>query len=239
MTITLSQILIYLGAMLVLFATPGPVWVAVMARGLSMGYRGVWPLALGVALGDIFWPATAILGVSWLTTFYGDIILIFKIGAVVMLGLMGAGLIIWPSKTISEDSKLSTPGILAGFIAGWVVILANPKAIVFYLGFLPSMFDFTTLTIPDIIVICLIPFFVSFFGNTLLGTCFGFVRNLLKDPKRLIRINQIAGVALIGVAGVIGLGINPQIYEMVMIGIDFLIDKITTIYEATVIGLTL
>ena len=61
MTIDLAGALLYAGSLLVLFMTPGPVWVALIARGLSGGFQSAWPLALGVALGDFLWPIVAIL----------------------------------------------------------------------------------------------------------------------------------------------------------------------------------
>ena len=38
MTISLPDLLLYCGALLVLFLTPGPVWLAIMARALSGGF---------------------------------------------------------------------------------------------------------------------------------------------------------------------------------------------------------
>ena len=47
MTITAADLLLYCGALLILFLTPGPVWLAMMARALSGGFGAAWPLALG------------------------------------------------------------------------------------------------------------------------------------------------------------------------------------------------
>ena len=46
MTITLDGLLLYCGALVILFLTPGPVWVAIIARGLTGGFSGAWPLAV-------------------------------------------------------------------------------------------------------------------------------------------------------------------------------------------------
>ena len=53
MTLTASEIGLYAAALFLLFLTPGPVWVAMLARGLKGGFAGAWPLALGVAFGDV------------------------------------------------------------------------------------------------------------------------------------------------------------------------------------------
>src|SRR5210317_1651351 len=62
MTLTAGDIALYAGAMLILFITPGPVWVALLARAMSGGFAAAAPLALGVATGDILWPLLAVLG---------------------------------------------------------------------------------------------------------------------------------------------------------------------------------
>ncbi|NNF91956.1 MAG: LysE family transporter, partial [Boseongicola sp.] len=72
MTISTPDALLYAGALLILFLTPGPVWVALTARALSGGFNAAWPLALGVVVGDVLWPLLAILGVTWIvSTFAG------------------------------------------------------------------------------------------------------------------------------------------------------------------------
>ena len=89
MTISTHSLLLYAGAMVILFLTPGPVWVAIIARGLSGGFRAAWPLAVGVALGDMIWPLAAIFGLSWVASVYGNIMGVLRWVAVAIFLLMG------------------------------------------------------------------------------------------------------------------------------------------------------
>jgi threonine/homoserine/homoserine lactone efflux protein len=68
MTISPTELGLYAGALFILFLTPGPVWVALIARALSGGFNAAWPLALGVVIGDALWPLLAVLGVSWIAS---------------------------------------------------------------------------------------------------------------------------------------------------------------------------
>ncbi|MAR05135.1 MAG: lysine transporter LysE, partial [Planktomarina sp.] len=52
MTIGLLDLGFYAMAVAILFLTPGPVWVALLARAMSGGFKSAWPLALGVCAGD-------------------------------------------------------------------------------------------------------------------------------------------------------------------------------------------
>ena len=140
MTLTLAQIALYSGALFVLFLTPGPVWLALLARSMSGGFAAAWPLALGVTVGDMIWPALAILGVSWLVQEFSYFLIVRRWIAVAVFIGMGFLLIRHADHKISSDRRLTRPGKWAGFVAGLIVIIGNPKAILFYMGILPGFF---------------------------------------------------------------------------------------------------
>ena len=203
MTITAADMLLYAGALLVLFLTPGPVWVALIARTLTSGFNGAWPLALGVVVGDVLWPFIAILGVSWVVSVYSDFMTVLRWVACGTFIAMGLLVIRHADRTIASDSRLTRPGMWAGFLAGLAVILGNPKAVLFYMGMLPGFFDLTALTWADIAAICTLSFIIPLIGNLTLGLFIGRARALLRSPTALRRTNIIAGVLLIVVGLVI------------------------------------
>lgn len=206
MTITGFELLLYSGALLVLFLTPGPVWVGLLARAMSGGFHAAWPLALGVVVGDVVWPLIAILGVAWIVDQVSWFMTILRWVAVIMFVAMGVLLIRNADKRLSEDARLTRPGIWAGFLAGLAVILANPKAVLFYMGMLPGFFDLTRVTALDILAICVMSFVVPLVGNLCLAASVHRVRGLLKSPVALRRMNLISGGLLIAVGVVIALG---------------------------------
>ena len=140
MTLSIGDLALYAGALFVLFMTPGPVWVGLIARAMSGGFRSAWPLAMGVVVGDVLWSVLAVLGVSWIVNQYGGFLTGIKYVACVTFLFMGYMVIKNADKSINSDSRLTRPGMLAGFVAGLAVILGNPKAILFYMGMLPGFF---------------------------------------------------------------------------------------------------
>lgn len=203
MTISFGDMALYAGALMILFLTPGPVWVALTARALSGGFHAAWPLALGVVVGDVIWPLLAILGVTWILSVFADFMLVLRWVACAMFLGMGYLLIKNRAKTITSDSRLTRPGMLAGFLAGVAVIMGNPKAILFYMGVLPGFFDLTALTWVDIAVICLLSLIVPLLGNLGLSLFIDRARRLLSSPSALARTNYWAGIALICVGLII------------------------------------
>lgn len=205
MTIAIADLALYALGLFILFITPGPVWVAIIARALAYGMRGVWPLGLGVALGDVIWSLVAIFGVTALISVYGDFLILLRWAAVVILVVMGLGLIRYASTDITASTGLGRPGVWAGFTAGLLAVTANPKASLFYMGFLPGFFDFSGITGWDVLAICLTSFTVPLLGNLALGLFVQQIRRFLASPAAIRRTNIGAGLALIGVGVVIAL----------------------------------
>jgi len=202
-TLSLSEIGLYSFALLLLFITPGPVWVALIARSLKSGFAGAWPLALGVAIGDLCWPALALLSLGQIVSLHGDLIFWLRYIAVAVFVGMGIGLYLAPVHPLQAESKLTKEGVLAGFLAGLMVIIGNPKAMLFYIGILPGFFDVSRLQIADITVIALISALAPFTGNLILGLAVGRARQLISSVSARRRLNQGSGIILIAVGGLI------------------------------------
>lgn len=202
MTISLTELALYSGALAILFLTPGPVWVGLIARALSGGFAAAWPLTLGVVIGDVLWSLLAILGLAWLVDQYPGTLGALKWLACATFLTLGYMILKNADKDLaSGDSRLTRPGFWGGFAAGLLVILGNPKAIVFYGGMLPGFFDLTALTGTDITLIVIASAVVPLLGNLMLAAFVNRVRRLLKTPTAVRRMNLTAGwlLVLVGV----------------------------------------
>jgi threonine/homoserine/homoserine lactone efflux protein len=203
MNTTAAELGLYALGMLGLWAVPGPVWVALMARALSGGFQAAWPLAIGVALGDLLWPLAAVLGLNWIHTVYGDVLELLRWAAAVIFIIMGVMLLRAPAAALTGDNRMTKPGLWAGFSVGVAAVVGNPKAILFYMGALPGFFDLGNLTRLDIAVIIGISAGVTLSGNLLLALFLDRTRALLSSPAALRRMNVGSGALLIAVGVII------------------------------------
>ncbi|KNG93717.1 LysE family translocator [Pseudaestuariivita atlantica] len=199
MTLSAGDMALYVGALLILFFTPGPVWVGLIARSLSGGFRAAVPLALGVVVGDVLWPFLAILGVTWVASMFDGVMTVLRWVAAGLFFWMGWQLIRTSDRPIVTDSRLTRPGWWAGFAAGVALILGNPKAILFYMGVLPGFFDLTRVTWQDIAAIVAASIFVPLFGNLTMAFFIGRARALIASPEGLKRLNIVSGLMLLAV----------------------------------------
>lgn len=203
MTVSFHELALYALGMAGLWAVPGPVWVALTARALSGGFAAAWPLAIGVALGDLIWPLAAILGLSWIENTYGDALSVLRWVAAAIFLVMGYLLIRKPAATLDADSRLTRPGLWAGFSVGVAAVIGNPKAILFYMGALPGFFTLETLRTPDIVAIIALSALIPMAGNLGLALFLDRARRLLSNPESVRKLNIGSGLLLIGVGLVI------------------------------------
>jgi threonine/homoserine/homoserine lactone efflux protein len=199
MTISWYELAFYALGMAGLWVVPGPVWVALTARALSGGFAAAWPLAVGVALGDLVWPLAAILGLSWISTGYGDVLSVLRWVAAGIFIVMGVLLLRAPATDIAQNTRMTRPGMWAGFTVGLAAVIGNPKAILFYMGALPGFFALGSLNAWDIVAIILLSALIPMAGNLGLALFLDRARALLATPESRRRLNVVSGVLLIGV----------------------------------------
>ena len=205
MTITNGQLVLYFGALIILFLTPGPVWIALIARTVSGGTKSAISLALGVSLGDFLWPIVVFFGLGFLVSLYSEILILFRYLAAIILTIMGIQTILNSRKKLYLNSQLTKSGFFAGFSAGFIAVTANPKASLFYLTLLPSFFNFDRINFFDIMIISIVSFSVPMIGNILMILFLSKVRSFLSSPNSVRITNVVSGGLLIGVGVIIGL----------------------------------
>jgi len=200
MTVTAESLWLYAGALVLLWITPGPVFVALTARALSGGFRSAWPLAVGVTIGDVLWPLVAIFGLTWIVGQFSHLMMILHWVAAIIFIVMGVLLIRHAGNSImSSEGRLTRPGLWPAFSAGVAAVIGNPKAILFYMGVLPGFFDLTKVTVPDIAAILVLSASVPLMGNLFTAFAVGQARKLLSSPEALWRLNVAAGSLLVAV----------------------------------------
>ena len=197
MSIDSNQIFLYFLALIILFLTPGPVWVALIARTVSGGAKSSISLALGVSLGDMLWPFIVYFSLGLLISVYSDILLVFRYFASFILVLMGLQIIYSRNKALSKDHRLTKSGFYAGFYAGFIAVTANPKASLFYMTLLPGFFNFKLIKLLDVCLISLLSFSVPMIGNILMILFVAKARSLLSSPYAVRVTNLISGILLV------------------------------------------
>lgn len=150
---TLFSMIAFAIAMFLLAITPGPGVFATVSRGLVSGFSNASFVVLGIVLGDIIFLLLAIFGLGVIAEYLGDLFIFVKyIGGLYLVYLAYK---ILTSKDHENDMEaVKELSWQKNFLTGLIITLANPKVILFYLGFLPTFMELQALTMVDIAIIC-------------------------------------------------------------------------------------
>ena len=198
---TLLDIAIFAGALLVAAALPGPGIAAIVARVLGRGPKGAVAFSAGVALGDVFWLGFAVLGLAALAqSFHGLFLAIRYAGAAYLLYLAYR---LWTAPVASAglgEAALPGENPVRLFLGGLAVTLGNPKVMVFYLALLPTIIDMRrvgVLAFAELTFVALAILAAVFAAYIVLAAQ---ARRLFTSPAALRAVNRASGTAMAGTA---------------------------------------
>lgn len=143
--------LAYLGTMLVMAFTPGPANVFAVATGMQRGKAAALLAVAGMNTATFVWYCAAALGLGALVKAFPDVFRIISIGGIAYVILMGVQAIQTALK--AQDKSLDTPVLDKGrnaYLSGFLVQIANPKAILFFTAVLPPFLDIDRPAVPQL-----------------------------------------------------------------------------------------
>ncbi len=127
---------------------PGVSVMTVVSRTMTLGaWQGVL-VTLGIIAGDMVYITVAVFGLSAVIAVLGESHLWLRyLGGAYLIVL---GLMLWRRRGNVTGKQLIPYGArLSGFVTGFLVTLGDQKAILFYLGLFPALFDLTQLRLLD------------------------------------------------------------------------------------------
>ncbi len=139
-------------AMIVLALVPGPGIVVVVTRTAEKGLTAGIAASCGIVVGDFVFILGVVSGLSSLSGFLGEMFIFTKYLGAAYLIYLAVDLLLssdrpdFPPQQGVRDTRKS-------FIAGLLITLANPKAMLFYLSFFPAFVDVPSLNSVDLVLI--------------------------------------------------------------------------------------
>lgn len=160
---TFESWIAFVVALTLLGLSPGPALAAVVVTAMSRGWPAACAMAVGVGLGDVVFLLFAIFGLAAVAALMGEFFTLVKLAGAAYLIYLGIRLWRKPpdltlpptaseadSKTSPETGSQTGRRRLGPLLGGFALTLGNPKAIAFYLGFLPAFMDLGALSAGDV-----------------------------------------------------------------------------------------
>ncbi len=198
-----STLIAFGTALAIVVAIPGPGILAVISCAMARGLRDALGLVGGMLLGDLTYFALAVFGMASMARSMGEVFIAVKILGAAYLVWLGVNL--WRQRStrvaVAETGATPARGVGRSIVGGLAVTLANPKAIAFYAGLLPTFIDLERLAWADAVGMAVIVVLVV----TGIGASYAIAaaggRRFFVQPSRLTWMNRAAGTMMIG-AGV-------------------------------------
>lgn len=183
-------------------ASPGPGMAAVVARSLGGGFRGAFPMVLGLVAGDLVYLSFATFGLAAVAQRFGTAFLVIKyLGAAYLLYL---AVKLWRARPEAADVRSETgQGALRTVVAGLSLTLGNPKVMVFYLALLPTLVPLERMTALGFVEVAgLVCVLLTAIGSAYAAAAAG-AREMFRSAVALRRLNRTAGAVMAGAAAAI------------------------------------
>jgi threonine/homoserine/homoserine lactone efflux protein len=194
--IALSTMLMFSAAVVLLLLSPGPNMAFVMAHGAAYGVRGGVAAALGIGAADLVLTALTASGIAGVVAAWPPAFDLIRYAGCLYLLFMA-----W--KAIAPRAATSAPVPLQDamgsvFFRAMLNSLLNPKALLFFLVFLPQFVDPAIHSVAQQLVImgCLLTVISTAF-HALLGGLASSARRLLRDKPRVVRFQPYALAAML------------------------------------------
>jgi threonine/homoserine/homoserine lactone efflux protein len=193
---------LFLVAAVIIYITPGPDMLYVLAHALSMGTWAGIVASLGMGIGMVVHTTAATLGLATLLRTVPVVFDIVRYGGAAYLAYLGVRT--WLGSTaaadeIGEKARVPLPTVLWRATA---TNLLNPKIILFYIAFLPQFVNarigHTTLQFLVLGVIFVIMGLMADIAVALLGGRVG--RWLLWRRNARVTVNRVAALVFVGLA---------------------------------------
>lgn len=202
---TLTQLLAFAAASIVVIEIPGPSLLFAVGRALTVGSRDAIVSVAGTQVGNMIQVTAVAVGLGALVAASATAFTVVKLVGAAYVVYLGVQAIRHRSDARALLGQTRTSARASGWSAvraGVVVGATNPKAIVFHMAFLPQFIDPHAPAAPQILLLGLLFSCLAFASDSCWTLVAGRAKAwLARKPKRLDGIGVAGGVMMIGLGG--------------------------------------
>lgn len=196
---TIESIFIFVISLILLWIKPGPGQAAIVTRALNDGFLAGFCVAVGITVGGLLFFIASAFGAAFIAQNIDSIGFLFK--------LTGAGYLFYcgyrglknieSGQWSGRQDKINRAEILKNFMTGFLITMANPFTIFFFIGILPSLVPLGELNYKDIIIGSLVLVYVGLMIDSLIALLASQARETLSNTKFVKNINLVTSVGFI------------------------------------------
>jgi threonine/homoserine/homoserine lactone efflux protein len=197
--LSLTTLILFSTASLLLAVTPGPDILYVITRGIGQGRRAAFLAAAGFSTGVIVHTTFAVIGLSALIRASALAFQLVKYAGALYLVYLGVKALIGKSQLVLQEQQ-SSQKQLTIYWQSVVANVLNPKVALFFLAFLPQFVDLAHGNVVlQMLLLGSIFMVITLLTFSLVGYCAGSVGQWLqKQPGLADKLRYVMGSVFIG-----------------------------------------
>lgn len=133
--------LTFLGVMAVMAVTPGPANLFSVANGVQRGPAGALAGVVGMNAATLVWFGAAALGLGALVVAFPEAFRLISIGGALYVAWLGVNALRGAFRTAADPHAPTLRLGRGALLDGFMVQIANPKAVLFFTAVLPPFLD--------------------------------------------------------------------------------------------------
>lgn len=196
------ELLSFVVATVLILVVPGPDFVLVTRNTLVRGKGAGFATMTGILAGLLCHTALSVFGLSALIAANADALNVLKLAGAAYLSALGVLSLRGTSYAHPEATAVppQETGAAGGspFVQGALNNLLNPKALLFFLSFLPQFINPDVPALPQTALLGITTIVLAALWWTAFITAMGSGRQLLHRPTMRAVIDRLSGIVLIG-----------------------------------------
>jgi threonine/homoserine/homoserine lactone efflux protein len=202
-----QNLLLFVGAALVLLLIPGPAVLYVVARSITQGRKAGIVSVCGIHTATLIHILAAALGLSVLVLSSALAFNIVKYAGAAYLVWLGFRKLFGPTEALTPDGQLVSYSYARLFRDGFIVNLLNPKTALFFLAFLPQFVDVSRGSVAvQITILGLLLAILGFITDSAYSLLANAVGGWLKTSRSYVKFERYGSGLLF-----IGLGVTAAL----------------------------
>ncbi len=195
--------LTFLGVMTVMAVTPGPANVFSVANGVQRGKAGALLGVVGMTAATLVWFGAAALGLGALVVAFPRVFRLISVAGALYVAWLGIRAL---GGTFRAAAVPDSPAIRMGrgaLVDGFMVQIANPKAVLFFTAVLPPFMDVTRPAAPQLALFALATISMDVLTMSAYGLGGAALARRMSEPRFRKGFAFLTGLLLLAAAALI------------------------------------
>lgn len=190
----------FLGVMAVMAITPGPANVFSVANGVQRGKTGALLGVVGMNAATLVWFGAAALGLGALVIAFPDVFRFISIAGALYVGWLGYKALRGAFATAADPDAPTVKMGRSALVDGFMVQIANPKAILFFTAVLPPFLDVNRPAAPQLALFALATIGMDVISMSAYGLGGAALSRRMSEPRFRKGFALLTGALLIAAA---------------------------------------